>query len=281
MVLLHLSLYEVHLDLLKRSINFADNDTPANPRIQAGFNNLNNGDFELDQDPSHRLKLADDVILSKGKDTIVGDSATLYFQVDSARESFEFVEVDQTMAENLIPVLDAIVNRRQHDLDNQIPDISVRLSDREISALFFADVPFYISVGNDNMNLHDNEILAIGDFATLGIVFSDDKNPTDLPCPGNCLRPYIQSVDNIRKRPSVSSFLPRLSLYETDFFFQRFDQKMAMKVEPVYHGDVFNARSSSNIVFGDYLNAATLGFIDGDGGIKNVYVYGTYENYEW
>lgn len=280
-MLFHLSLYEIHLDLLKRSINYADGDAPSNPLIEAGFNNIKNGDFTIDQDSSHRLKLADDEISSKGKDTVVGDSATLYVQIDSARDTFEFDELDENIVERLLPVLDAIVIQRQYELDNQIPDISVRLSDREISALFFADVPFLVSVGNDNINLHDNEVLAVGDFATMGIVFSDDSNPTDLPCPGNCLRPYIQSVDNIRKRPSVNSFLPRQFLYETDFFFQRYDQKMAMKVEPKYHGDVFNARSSRNVVFGDYMNAATLGFIGGDGGIQKIYVYGTYDNYEW
>lgn len=280
-MLFHLSLYEIHLDLLKRSINYADDDAPSNPLIEAGFNNIKNGDFTIDQDSSHRLKLADDEISSKGKDTVVGDSATLYVQIDSARDTFEFDELDENIVERLLPVLDAIVIQRQYELDNQIPDISVRLSDREISALFFADVPFLVSVGNDNINLHDNEVLAVGDFATMGIVFSDDSNPTDLPCPGNCLRPYIQSVDNIRKRPSVNSFLPRQFLYETDFFFQRYDQKMAMKVEPKYHGDVFNARSSRNVVFGDYMNAATLGFIGGDGGIQKIYVYGTYDNYEW
>ena len=82
---------------------------------------------------------------------------------------------------------------------------------------------------------------------------------------------------------SINSFLPRLTLYETDFFYQRFDEATAKMYEPVYHGDVFSALSDSNIIFGDYLNAATFGFVNSYRDIQKAYIYGdgSYDNYEW
>mmetsp|Transcript_36110 Transcript_36110/g.65047 ORF Transcript_36110/g.65047 Transcript_36110/m.65047 type:complete len:812 (-) Transcript_36110:199-2634(-) len=169
---------------------------------------------------------------------------------------------------------------RQDELDLHVRNdlkASVRLSDTERSFLVFADAPFYISVGNDHFDLYYNKVVVSGDFATLGIVFSEDDSAVDLPCPGNCLRPYIQSIENLRARPSISSFLPRLSLYNIAFFHQRYDTAMANQVGPTYHGDYFNARSSNNIIFGDFLNAATLEFANSD---ERVFFYGDNEIYD-
>ena len=160
------------------------------------------------------------------------------------------------------------------------------------------DVPFDQYIGNDEMDLHDNTCIAVGDFATAGIVFSDDENPTELPCPGNCLHPYILSIEALRKKPSMYSFIPRLKLdsmysikqtrlklevVDIDFFYQRYDEAAAMDFVPECHGDTFTARSSNNIILGDYLNVATLGFVfSGTGVMNKIYTYSEpYNNYEW
>jgi len=286
LVLLHLALYEIHLDLLKRSVDYTNRDTSSNPLFTNSFENQNNGDFTVSQVASHKLTMANDVMSLKGNDTAVGDSATLYIQIDSVSETFLFEEIDVDVAESLASVLSDILRKRQDELDEQVSeelDISLRLSDDWIAALSIADVPFYLSIGNDKIDLWYNQATAVGDFATLGVLFSDDPNPSNVPCPGNCLHPYIASIINLRKKPSVYSFLPRLSLYGTDFFYQRFDAATAKKYEPIYHGDTFTAHSSRNLVIGDYLDAATFDFIGLGGGVPTIYVHGegAYDNYEW
>lgn len=284
LVVLHIALYEVHLHLLKRS--FGGTNDPSNPSFSAGPNNLNNGDFVVQQEPSHQLNMANDLISSMGNDVVIGDSAVLYVQVDSVHEEyFKFAEVNPQVAQSLDPILSEVLKTRQNELDMHVKrlDVTDRLSNQEMAELTIIDVPFYLSIGNDHIELKNNQALVVGDFATLGVVVSDDPNPSDLPCPGNCLRPYVQSIENLRRKPSVYSFLPRLSLYETDFFYQRFDAATADKVKPTYHGDVFTAHSSTSVISGDYLNAATLGFLNGNGDVSKVFVYGdeSYDNYEW
>ena len=51
---------------------------------------------------------------------------------------------------------------------------------------------------------------------------------------------------------------------------------MANQVGLTYYGDSSNARSSNNIIFGDFLNAATLEFANGD---DRVVFYGDNEVY--
>lgn len=285
LVLLHVSLYEIHLDLLKRSIDYDKEDIPSNPLRQRSFENQNNGEFKLLNDATHRLKMANDIITLFGNDTAVGDSATLYIQVDSTHDGFQFEEIGEDVALGLVSELASVAKRRQDELDVQVKeqlDISLRLSDELIASLLFADVPFYLYVGCDEFDLY-NQATAVGDFATLGVLFSDDPDPTSLPCPGNCLHPFIGSIENLRKKPSLNSFLPRLRVYETDFFAMRFDEAAAQKFEPVYHGDVFTARSSNCLVLGDYLDAATFKFVKENGGVAAIYVHGegSYDNYEW
>jgi len=53
-------------------------------------------------------------------------------------------------------------------------------------------------------------------------------------------------------------------------------------VAPTYNGDYFHARSTNNVVFGDFLNAATYGFTSGEVVLDTkVDFYGTYQNAEW
>jgi len=258
LVNLHFALYETHLDLLVRT------------QVDASE------DFKVGQDPSHSLKLADDIISSNGNgDIIVGDSTVFYAQIDSAAEGFEFEVLKQKLP------LKAIMDRRQEELDAHVEiDLapSEPLANSEQRQLAFADVPFYISVGNDEIGLQDNGVICAGDFASLGITYSEEGSSRDT----RSLSKYTESIGILRVKPSVSSFLPGLDVYDISFFNGRYDSETKKKVAPTYHGDLFFAQSVNNIVFGDFLSAATYGF--GDGSVVRdgkVDFYGIYENAEW
>ena len=282
MVLLHVALYKIHLKLFKKSLDY---DVFFKKAAELDIRFDNKDEFKVNEGPSHQLLMANDVLSSMGNDTVVGDSAVLYAQIDSMHNVFEFTVLDEGIVQELSSDLQSVLKRRQDELDAHVMslDITLRLSDHQVVNLKFADVPFHLSIGNDHITLGENEVLCVGDFATMDIIFSDNKKPSDLPCPGHCLRPYVQSIENLRKKPGVHSFLPRLILYETDFFYGRFDSSTLTTIQPVYHGDTISARSSKNVIFGDYLNAITLEFVNGDGSVQHVYFYGdgSYDNYEW
>lgn len=185
---LHMSLYEIHLDLLKRGLE----DVSA-AQVQ-------------DQEPLDSLKLGNDVILSQGADTVVGDAATLYFQVDRLGVSgFEFTAVDKSTETNLKALLKAVTDARDEQFDNLVETMIPPSEPIKSSEVAFADVPFLTSVGTDNITLADNEVLVVGDFATIGMTFSQSGTPTDLPSTS-----YAESIEILRLKPSVASFLYRL-----------------------------------------------------------------------
>jgi len=176
------------------------------------------------------------------------------------------------------------MDQRQHELDLHIEndlDPSEPIANQELSGLPFDDVPFYISFGNDIINMSTNENLVVGDFATVGISYSEDASSSskaDL----RSLAKYTESINILRVKPSVSAFLPRLATYKIDYFYERYGQEVRKEVESFYHGDTFNARSEKNLVFGDFLSAATYGFASGDVLIDvKMNFYGIYENAEW
>ena len=120
MIDLHFALYEIHLELLRRTQQFS-------------------GDFKDDQSPRHRLALADDVIDSHGVfDTVVGDAATFYVQIDSEDEGYKFEETKSD--ESLRKALSAIMTDRQAEIETH---------NLELLSLAFDDVPYFCSVGND------------------------------------------------------------------------------------------------------------------------------------
>lgn len=129
---------EIHIELLRRvqtefSISFTDG-----------------------QKPLHNLKLADDIITSNGNDTVVGDSATLYFQIDSIADGFQFETVPAKDVD--AKTLTDIMTTRQDELDSHVEFVllaSLPLSNSEQSALAFWDVPYFLSVGNDNFDLRE------------------------------------------------------------------------------------------------------------------------------
>ena len=246
---LHYALYEVHLDLLRRTLD----DLPT--------------DYKVSQTPLHKLNLADDIITSKGSDIIIGDSGTLYYQIDTATPAgFEFDDLSNSETGNLKSVLSNIMNQRQDELVAHVEgDLapSTTLTNSEKSSLAFADVPYYMSVGNDFVDLFGTNALAVGDYAAFGVVYCDEQINTVTP-----LRKYADSVKILRKNTSVQSSSPSLSslLGSGDLFFHaRYGSTVVKEVEPQLHGDKFIGRSSEQVILGDLLTAAMVGFGNTDG----------------
>jgi len=168
---LHYALYEIHLDLLNRSRQTLTK--------------------KYDQQPLHSLRLADDIFSSTGTDTVIGDSATLFFQIDRLSSGLTFNSMSVTMGKDLSAHLLGIFNQRQSTLLQHVQvDLNPSQGYTSLSSnnIPFADIPFYLSIGNDHFDLFNNSVLAVGDFATFGIVYSDKPAPIKLPshwCPPN------------------------------------------------------------------------------------------------
>jgi hypothetical protein len=171
LVNLHYALYEIHLDLLNRSIQTLTK--------------------KYDQQPLHSLRLGDDIFSSTGTDTVIGDSATLFFQIDSLSSGLTFNSMSVTMGKDLSAHLLGISRERQSLLLQHVQvDLNPSQGYTSLSSnnIPFADIPFYLSIGNDHFDLFNNSVLAVGDFATFGIVYSDKPAPIKLPshwCPPN------------------------------------------------------------------------------------------------
>ena len=258
---LHYALYEVHFDLLNRSKTLTD--------------------FDGSQQPLHSLHLTDDTFTSKGNDTIVGDSTTLFFQIDSLLPGFAFDILSGSMKNILSKELSVIPNQRESALNKHVEEDLVPttpFSSQEKSALPFTDVPFYLSIGNDWFDLFDNTVLAVGDFGTFGIVYSVNGTLA------KDLRNYAESVHILRTFPSVTSFLPALSSMDNldRFFYQRYDSTVSRDVTPQLHRDKFFAFSSKNVMFGDTLTAVGFATVGGETSRdKTLDFYGTFLNAEY
>jgi hypothetical protein len=263
---LHFALYEIHIDLLHRS----------RQRLST--------DFKGTQQPLHRLRLADDTFTAMGNGTVVGDSATLFFQIDSPSPGFKFDTLGSDIKKNLAVLITASTKRRQLALENHVAkDLapSTPLSNQEMSTLPFADVPYYLSVGNDGIDLFANSVVAVGDFGTFGMVFSESGTSNNLPA----FRKFPNSVSALRKIPSVKSFFPALSSLDNldRFFYQRYNSAMKAQVKPRLHGDTFVGRSSENVMIGDTLSASMVGFARGEQTVrdKTIDFYDTFLNAEY
>lgn len=263
---LHYALYEIHIELLRRSKKTLTKD------------------FKASQQPLHRLRLADDTFSAKGNGTVVGDSGTLFFQIHSPARGFEFGNFGNTTKQKLAALLSDRKNQRQLALENHVKlDLvpSTPLTSQEKGALPFADVPYYLSVGNDGIDLFKNSVLAVGDFGAFGIVYSEGGKASDL----TTLRMYANSVSALRKMPSVQSFLPALSSLDNldRFFYQRYSSAVKAQVKPRLHGDTFVGRSSKNVMFGDTLTASMVGFSSGEQTIrdKTIDFYDTFLNAQY
>jgi hypothetical protein len=182
---LHLGLYEIHLNLLSRALT---NVTQQQTRGQM---------------PLHSLNLGNDIIDSQGADTVVGDAVTLFFQIDNLNgdADFKFSNVDKSVETDLKALMSAIEVERNKEVDLLVKTItpSQPITARDVA---FADIPYNITVGSDKVTIANNSVIAVGDFASVGIIFSESGTSTKLPSPL-----YATSIQTLRLKPSVASFL--------------------------------------------------------------------------
>mmetsp|Transcript_19038 Transcript_19038/g.27961 ORF Transcript_19038/g.27961 Transcript_19038/m.27961 type:complete len:238 (+) Transcript_19038:2-715(+) len=141
---------------------------------------LNGGlvDIREEQSLMHYLNLADDTITAEGKyDFVVGDSATVFFQVDRAdAPGFALEPLADADKKILSAKLKSINKDRDEELKNFVLNrynSSNVLSKTDLKNVPFSDVPFEESIGNDYLDARGENIMAIGDFALIGLVETD------------------------------------------------------------------------------------------------------------
>lgn len=121
-------------------------------------------------------------------------------------------------------------------------------------------------------------ILTFIDIHVVGLIYSEAGTVDDV----DILQSYVESVASIRDKPSITSIFPRLRLSAASFFHKRYGSTVAKLVDPASHGDTFNARSSKNILFGDFLAATMFGFIDGTSSVDpKANFFGDIDNADW
>ena len=264
---LHLALFEIHTNLLKR------------------MSGANLADTKEAQVSKHALSLSNDVIDSfNDGDIIIGDSSALYLQADRpSTPGFEFSEFSNSDANTLKTILSDTTNARQDEIAAHIESLSTTtpLTNTELSNLPYADVPFLLRVGADALTLHDAANLAVGDFATIGITLTF----TPVNKVAN-FDQYGESIYMLRKQPSVSSFFP-LTYFgkEIGYYYQRYDSVTKKAVEPFVHGDKFVGTSPKNTMLGEfYTGIGYVRFDDSPDGFvfdDKANFYDTYDNAEW
>lgn len=183
---LHFGLYEIHLDLLSRAL------TNVTQQQTGG------------QMPLHSLNLGNDIIDSRGNDTAVGDAVTLFFQIDypNGDSDFNFSQVDKSAGNDLKTLMAATEDKRNKEVDLLVETTitpSEPITARDVA---FWDIPYHISVGGDKITIADNSVIAVGDFASVGMILSETGTSTNLPSPL-----YAESIQTLRLKPSVASFL--------------------------------------------------------------------------
>jgi hypothetical protein len=126
----------------------------------------------------------------------------LFFQIDKSGDGFVFSQIDKGVLNGLKASLKSINDERNAEFDIIVENSITPSEPITASDVAFADVPFYQGVGNDRITLGNNDIIAIGDFASFGEVFSQTGGVGNLPSPL-----YAESIKILRMKPSVASFL--------------------------------------------------------------------------
>ncbi len=88
-----------------------------------------------------------------GNATVVGDASTFYIQIDSNADSFQFSELGNNEVDP--KKMSGIMDNRNTELVMVLARLlpSDTLDSGEKSALPYWDIPYYISVGNDIIDL--------------------------------------------------------------------------------------------------------------------------------
>jgi hypothetical protein len=295
----HFALYELHHDLLTRAIQMQKPSPPMEVIL-------------------HTLKLADDIIYTHGKfihcmrktltsdlfcihlvnslhpligsDIVIGDSAALFVQADRPMTAgFAFEGVGNSVDQNIEQALSAIRRTRETQRDTHAETVitpSSPLGNSDQNKIPFDDVPFVLSIGTDKIHMNEGRNLAVGDFAVLGgVATTKTVVMTDLSA-------YVESVEQLRKRPVVSlnmnDNIVNVFGYGIDFYNGRYDSQVSKQVQPSYHGDFFYGNSSSNVILGDYWTSygyeqlTTTGEFVGDASSdESDNAFGQWDNARW
>lgn len=258
-------IYEIHLTLLQQ---MQEDDLQSN-----------------DLAPSHSLSLADDIISCQGaNDIAVGDSASLYFQIDSPLPSFEFSTLPNNVANGLSRSLQTLSRDSQQAMTSHV-QVMLRPSSVPDTRQFPWDVPFHISTGNDNISLYESASSAVGDYACFGLVFSEEGSQGDING-NNGLQRYTDSIDILRRPPDPTSnylhFLYRGGQgINPNALTERYGNGNNNMPVPLIHSDTFIARSDENVMFGDFLSAPAFMFGQNDFTLSSWDFFGSNLNSRW
>jgi len=259
----HFAMYELHTELLQRS---------ANQR-----------DTKVQNIPQFSLTLASDSITSHGDgDILIGDSAVLFTQVDRAGVfGFEFEEFSRSVSQMLTSSLRALTTVRDDARDAHILndlDPSDGLTNKEQNGLPYADVPFLLTACTDTLNQTTAKNLGVGDYGFVGFVSCSKTSiqVTDLD-------QFVTSLENIRKRPAVSSFFQSLTVLKSKipFYEKRYSSQVAKEVNPSLFGDKFIGQSTNNAMLGEFLTAIGYGnSVASDGFVFDTQARGVFDTFD-
>ena len=238
LIQVHIAMYEVHNNLLRRAIDKS-----------VSFNSTS----------QHALFLANDRIDSRGDgDFVFGDSSTLFFQAHRPGvEGFDFQELTVDSQS-----LRRIAAARAGEFDVYVDTIltpSSKLTNSELSALQFEDVPFLLTVGSDTIMLNAAANLGVGDFGIVGLTSSDEPIVQ-----AKDLADYAGSIERIRSRPSANSVdfqlsVPYVAKQQMSFYYERFGSDVRMEVEAKRRGDQFVAESTNSTILGEFFTGFAYG----------------------
>ena len=160
-----------------------------------------------------------------------------------------------------------------------IMDPSAGLSNTEQSGLPLADVPFLLTACSDTLNQTSAKNLGVGDYGFVGFVSS--SFPVSAADTSKDL--YADSMENIRKRPGVSSFFASLAVLKTKipFYEERYSSQVAKDVEPsLLFGDVFFGESDENAMLGEFLTAIGYGTINQEDFVLDTKTRGVFDTFD-
>jgi Ca2+-binding RTX toxin-like protein len=238
----HLAMYEVHHDLLRRALK----DTVS---------------FDLKS--QHALFLANDRIDSRGDgDFVFGDSSTIFFQADrpGTPAGFDFQEF--TVDNQLSQSLRGIARDRDRELNDYVDNIlkpSNKLSNAEMRALPFDDIPFLLTIGSDTILLNKAANLGVGDFGVVGLTSSEQR-----VVQSEDLARYAASIEELRTRPSAASVnfqlrLPYAANQQISFYYERYGSEVRTEVEAKRRADEFIAESTKSTILGEFFTGFAYG----------------------
>jgi len=217
------------------------------------------GDHKADQVPLHHLFLANDEIDSNGQnDVVVGDSALLYIHIDRTGVNFELDTLKWWKRFRMNCALRRDRRKRERNIKADIKKYLQKTSDLDrlrVLQMPYTDLPFKLTAASDqiSMNLEDN--LAVGDFASIGVVLSTRSVQSDR----KKMEVFTTSVQSVHTEMNLQTKKyetnPSANIpYPMSFYHERYSANKRDLVNPHIHGDHFDGQHSANIALGEYLS---------------------------